>query len=445
MEDRYYQHIEKIYTAAIESVNPYTAVHRVLNVNGNRLDLKTGSGTVSHDLDAYRNIFVVGAGKATAPMAQALEEIFNGRITDGLISVKYGHTLPLKHIRIVEAAHPTPDQNGLAAADSIAKLLEEAGDDDLVISLISGGGSALLPLPAHSLSLDDLRITTGTLLSSGASIHEINAVRKHISRSKGGTLAQSAAPATVISLLISDVVGDNPDVIASGPFVPDTTTYADALAVIEKRGISSRIPASVMEHLTSGSNGHLPETPKKGDACFIKVTNEIIVSNFTALQHAADTAKALGYNTLILSSVMEGDTAQSAMFHTAIAREIVSSENPVARPACILSGGETTVTVTGGGKGGRNTEFALQSALFLEGFSGIYCASIATDGTDGPTDAAGAIVDCQTVRRALAKGLSADSFLSDNDSYTFFDRTGALVRTGPTQTNVMDIHIFLAV
>jgi hydroxypyruvate reductase len=312
-----------------------------------------------------------------------------------------------------------------------------------VISLISGGGSALLVLPPPSISLAEKGDTTGLLLKSGAAIHEVNAVRKHLSLVKGGNLAAAAYPATVLNLMISDVVGDPMDVIASGPFVPDPSSFATALGILDRYTLRDRVPPSVREYIEAGIEGKAAETPKEGNEVFERVTNVIVASNIIALQSAQQEALRLGYNTVVLSSGFEGETRDVAFFHAAVAREARHSGNPVSPPACIISGGETTVTVRGGGLGGRNMEFALQSALFLDGIDGIDVASVGTDGTDGPTDAAGAFADGGTVRRARAKGLDIRVYGENSDSYNFFKALGDLIVTGPTNTNVMDMHIFV--
>ncbi len=441
--DRYYNDITEIYSQAIKSVNPYTAVIKTLSLQNSKLTVAAGTQKAEYDLDQYKNIFVMGAGKAAAPMAKAVEETLGARITKGLICVKYGHTEPLRTIETVEASHPAPDTSGMECADRILNLLQKADKNDLVISLISGGGSALLPLPVESVSLEDKISATNLLLECGASIHEINTVRKHISRSKGGNFARAAYPARVINLLISDVVGDDLDVIASGPFVPDTSTFHDTERILSSYKLTGKMPESIIQHIRNGIDGSVFETPKADDEIFTNVKNHIILSNYTALQEAADAADRLGYNTIILSSFLEGDTKESVGFHTAIVREIIKNGNPVKKPACLLSGGENTVVIKGSGKGGRNTEFAIQSAISIAGISGTYCTSIATDGTDGPTDAAGAIVDSNTVKLAESKGLDIKLYANNNDSYNFFQKLGTLIRTGPTKTNVMDLHIII--
>ncbi|TAL36574.1 MAG: glycerate kinase [Spirochaetes bacterium] len=433
-----------IYRAGIDAVSPHTAVLNGLKLKGNMLIVPHDGGTAAEfNLSQYKNIIVVGGGKGTAPMARAVEDLLGDRISAGCVSLKYGYVEPLRKIEVIEASHPLPDAQGLKAAGTILDLISKAGERDLVISLISGGGSALLPLPAASIPLDDKIAATNLLLRSGANIHEMNAVRKHLSLVKGGNLAKAAYPATVINLMISDVSGDDMDVIASGPFVPDKSTYGDALGVLEKYTLGGQVPASVRAHLDRGAAGEMEETPKPGSPVFGRVTNLIIASNIIALKAGAAVARKLGYNTVILSSVIEGETREVARMHTAIAREALLSGNPVRLPACIISGGEATVTVTGSGLGGRNMEFALQCALLLEGREGILAASIGTDGSDGPTDAAGAWADGTTCARARARGVSVNDYVANNDSYRFFKEIGDLIVTGPTNTNVMDMRIML--
>lgn len=436
--------IKAIYTAAIAAVNPANAVKNHLHRSGNKLTLKSnGQAIKSYNLDNFRNILVIGSGKATAPMAKAVEEILGDYISSGCITVKYGYIEDLSRINIIEASHPVPDRNGIEGAKKIKEILKNAGENDLVISLISGGGSSLLPLPAEPITLDEKRETTNLLLNCGATIHEINSVRKHLSLVKGGNLARLAYPAKVINLMISDVVGDLMDVIASGPFVPDNSTFNTARSILQKYDLMNKTPQSVISRIQSGIEGKIPENPDSRSDVFKNVTNLIIASNIIALQSAGEEAGRTGYNTIILSSLIEGETEDVAFFHSAIAKEVIASSNPVKRPACIISGGETTVTVTGKGLGGRNMEFAIQSALHIDGNENITIAGVGTDGTDGPTDAAGAVADGSTVKRGADLGIDINEYIKNNDSYHFFEKTGDLIKTGPTNTNVMDIRIML--
>ncbi len=433
-----------IFKAALDEADPAQAINRTIIRDGDSIKVFQGRKKIKTiNLNRIERIFVVGGGKATAPMAKALEKILGKKITEGIISVKKGHALDLKYITVKEAAHPVPDQIGLKAADSIKTLLEGAGSKDLVFSLISGGGSALLPLPVASLKLSEIQDVTRLLLGCGADIHEINTVRKHLSQTKGGQLARAAAPATVINLMLSDVVGDNMDTIASGPFVPDRSTFEDMALILAKYKLMKKVPSSVRNHLKKGLTGQVPETPKENDPAFDKVTNLIIGSNYLSLIAAENKAKSLGYKTLLLSSSIEGETQTVAQVHVALAREVKATNHPVKAPACLISGGETTVTHSGQGKGGRNQEFVLAAALELTEMDGVLVFSAGTDGTDGPTDAAGAMADENTCSRAMQLGLSPQKHLMEHNSYPFFKKLTDLVITGPTLTNVMDIHLLL--
>ncbi|RME45045.1 MAG: glycerate kinase [Chloroflexi bacterium] len=421
--------------AALEAVDPAEAIRRhahrdgaILHVNGH-----------TYNLDDYKNVYVIGAGKAGAVMAQAIEEILGDRLSRGTIVVKRGYTAPTRRIIIHEGGHPLPDPAGLVGTRRIAELLTNATDRDLVISLISGGGSALLVMPVDGIQLRDLQALTGQLLASGATINEINAVRKHLSAVKGGQLARMAAPAEVLTLILSDVVGSPLDVIASGPTVPDESTYEMAWNVLNRYDLWAKVPASIREHLDAGRRGKIPETPKPGDPIFERVTNVIIGDNAMAAEAALKKAHDLGYNAMLLSTFIEGEARQVARVFAGIAREIATHGRPVAVPACIIAGGETTVTLQGTGKGGRNMELALAAALAIDGLDNALIAALATDGTDGPTDAAGAIADGTTVARAQAQGLDPRDYLRRSDSYNFFDQLGDLIITGPTNTNVNDL------
>jgi hydroxypyruvate reductase len=443
--ERLRRNAEDIFKAGVRRVDPYDAVRRFLRRDGDRLFLgEAGGEEIPLDLKAFQNVYVVGGGKATAPMARAVEELIGERITQGIVNVKYGFSETLEHIEVVEADHPVPDQNGVQGTRRIMDLLEEAGEKDLVVSLISGGGSALLPHPAGGIRLEEKQAVTRKLLECGASIDEINAVRKHISASKGGQMARASAPATAINLMLSDVVGDRMDVIASGPFVPDESTFDEAWQILIHYKLLESLPESVRDHLDQGRQGKQSETPKAGDAAFARVTNLVIGSNIQALEQAAAQAESLGYRTLILSSMIEGETRDVAKVHAAIAREMLQSKRPVPPPACVISGGETTVTLRGTGRGGRNQEFCLAAALEIAGLpERLVILSGGTDGNDGPTDAAGAVVDPRSVEKGKNAGMEAETFLENNDAYTYFTATGELLMTGPTRTNVMDVRLIL--
>jgi len=434
----------KIFQAGLSAVDPYKAVHNRLVVKNDMLilggELRKGR---EYDLRRFRRVFVLGAGKASVPMAVACEEILQKRISKGVVVTRYGYSGPLKYIMALEAGHPVPDKAGLQAAQKILTLLKGSEADDLIIFLTSGGCSALSPLPVPPITLSEKKRLTNLLLKSGATIKEINAVRKHISMTKGGGLAKQAHPSTVINLILSDVVGDDLDVIGSGPFVPDSSTFQKAWDVLEKYNLKAGLPESIIKHLRAGLEGKVQETSKPGQPCFYKVYNLIIGGNLVALKAAENKANSLGFKTLILSSQIQGEAGELAKFYAAIAKEILRSGHPSSPPLCILAGGEPTVTVRGKGLGGRNTELALSFAIEIQGLNGITFLSGGTDGTDGPTDAAGAIVSGSTYRKALKKGLKPEIYLTHNDSYTLFKETGGLVITGPTKTNVMDIHIML--
>ena len=431
------QHARDIWESALHAANPSTCLHSTIQVSGNVFSVGGKEFTIDGKL------IVIGAGKATARMAQVIEETLGDRITGGLIVTKYGHGLSLSRVQQVEAGHPIPDAMGVRAVHEIRELLRDLKPQDIVLCLISGGGSALWPAPAEGITLEEKQEVTSLLLRAGATIRELNAVRKHLSDVKGGQLARWAAPARVISLIMSDVIGDPIDFIASGPTAPDTTSFSDALAIIQKYGVNA---PSVTERLQNGARGHIPETPKPGDVVFRTVDNVIIANNHLLVNTAARKAEALGFKTMLLGTEVEGESKDIARFFAAIAREIGRSGNPIPPPACILAAGETTVTVRGHGLGGRNQEMALAWAISMASrFSAAPCcfASVATDGTDGPTSAAGGLVDPFTCSRAVEMGLIPLKYLRANDSSNFLRATGDLIVTGPTQTNLMDLQILL--
>jgi hydroxypyruvate reductase len=433
-----------IFAEAVAAVDPSRRLQESVKIEGVRLKVKANEEEEKvFDLNAFKRIFVIGTGKASASMAQAIENILGERVTRGVITTKYGHGLPLERIEVNEAGHPIPDQKGIEGARKIQRLLNDSGPGDLVIFLLSGGGSALLPFPAEGIALEEKQEATQLLLDCGADIREINSIRKHISRIKGGWLAKWAYPSTTLGFILSDVVGDPLDVIASGPTVPDPSTFEDAWKVLEKYDLVNEIAPSIMKHLLLGKEGKSEETPKPGDPAFERVHHILIGSNSIALRAAAKKASSLGFHTLILTSSLVGEAREAAKFHTAMAREVLSTGNPVRKPACIISGGETTVTIRGHGLGGRNQEFALAGALDIAGLEKVVLLSGGTDGTDGPTDAAGAIVDHTTVKRAQSLGLSPEAHLKNNNAYPFFKGLEDLLMTGPTHTNVMDVQVLL--
>jgi glycerate 2-kinase len=435
MESRQRNLLEKIFLAGLRAVDP----ERMVRKHVKRTDRSLEIGGHSYELDGFQHILLVGAGKGTAPMAKALEDLLGDNLNAGCITVKYGHSIPLRKTEIIEAGHPIPDEAGIEGAERILERVRGCSAKDLIICAFSGGGSALLPAPVHPVSLSQKQQTTRLLLECGASIDEINAVRKHLSRIKGGGLAKAAHPAAVVALMLSDVIDDRLDVIASGPTVPDPSTYYGCLQILMKYGLSHDMPGAVRDLLENGAAGRFEETAKPGDPLFAGVHNLIVGNNETALLAAQEQALAAGYNCLILSSRIQGEAREVAKVFAAIGKEIRTSGRPISPPACILAGGETSVTVRGNGKGGRNQELALAAAVALEGCEAITLLSAGTDGTDGPTDAAGAFADGSTCRRARHSGADCTGYLSYNDAYNLFAKTGDLLKTGPTLTNVMDI------
>lgn len=428
-----------IFDAGVAAADPRMAVLRHCRREGSHIII----GSTPYDLDRVERLWVVGAGKATAAMAQAIEELLGDRIHGGLISVKYDHARPLEFIHTVEAGHPLPDANGESAARRIVAMANAADADDLVIVLLSGGGSALWPLPTPPLTLAHKQAVSDLLLRCGATIHQINVVRKRLSAIKGGALARAAFPARVVTLAISDVVGDDPETIASGPTVVDSSTCGDALGILSHYRLLDKIPPVVRDVLETGSRSEsaaklTPDRLDKGRLQYL-----IVADNGAALAAARREAACRGYATRLLSSHIQGFAETVAQNHAAKALEILGSGNPIPPPACLLSGGETTVTLRGDGRGGRNQQFALAAASTIADRPYIVLLSAGTDGTDGPTDAAGALVDHTTQRRARAAGLDIARSLARNDAYPFFKRLGDLIKTGPTGTNVMDLHVVL--
>ncbi|HLB25879.1 MAG TPA: glycerate kinase [Nitrospirota bacterium] len=429
--------LSQIYRAAVAAADPYISVRQNLSIEPGTLS----SGGAHYSLPDTNNIYVIGAGKAAYGMAKAVEDVLKGLINEGAVVTKDGHGGPLARIRLYEASHPVPDGRGVLAASRIMDIATGAGEDDLVLCLLSGGASALMALPAEGLALKDKQAVTRLLLASGADIGEINCVRKHLSGIKGGRLAEAAYPARVSTLIISDVIGDDIGTIASGPTAPDETTFYQASDILLMRGVYDRLPRPVADYLEKGRSGLIPETPKPGEETFAMVDNVIIASNRTALGKAKEVAEYLGYSSLIFESPVQGEAREAAARLAREARKY--REGGGLLPACLIVGGETTVTIKGGGMGGRNQEMALAFAAELQGYDGIAALFAGTDGTDGPTDAAGAFADGRTVGLAHEAGLIASDLLADNDSYHFFEQTGDLFSPGPTGTNVMDIGIIL--
>ncbi|MBI3025293.1 MAG: glycerate kinase [Candidatus Tectomicrobia bacterium] len=432
-----------IFEAGLAAVRADEAVRRALRVEVTARGEVLACGRSRLPLRPGGRIIVVGAGKASARMARAAEGVLGRRIAGGCVVTSYGSAVLCRRVEIREAGHPAPDAAGAEAARRVGRWVDEAGRDDLVLCLISGGGSSLLPAPAEGLTLQDKRKVTAALLRRGAPIEALNCVRKHLSALKGGQLARRAAPARVLVLLISDVVGDPLDVIASGPACGDPTTFADARACLERYGAWRSAPARVRWRIEAGMAGRLPETPSPADLPTARVRHELLATNDLALRAAAKRARALGYRPLILTRRLQGEAREAGAFLAALAGEIRADGRPLRPPACLLLGGETTVTVRGRGLGGRCQELALSFAIHAGEGTNACLLAAGTDGRDGPTPAAGAFGDGLVIQKANALKIDPRIYLSNNDAFRFFRRTGALFRTGPTGTNLMDLMVLL--
>ena len=433
-----------IFSAALERVDPLPMLERVMQLEGDRLHIATATETREFDLRCFDRIIAFGAGKASARMALGLEGLLGDRLSGGVVAVKTGHVESLSRLRLLEASHPVPDATSQVAANALLALGQGADDRTLFIGLTSGGGSALLCAPLAGLSLEDKRETTRLLLGCGASIRELNCVRRHLSAIKGGRLAAALAPSTVVNLLLSDVIGDELSAIASGITAPDPTSYADAIAILGRFNLMARVPEAVRQLLATRL---IPETPKPGAPLFRRTHNLIIGNNHQAILAAQAKAQELGYTTQVLSARLEGEAREAGRFLMATAAEVRDRQPPLKAPACLLCGGETTVTLRGTGKGGRNQELALAALAHCEQephrMRGITLLSAGTDGNDGPTDAAGAFACAELLAKAQARGLSAKAYLASNDSYPFFEQLDGHLKTGPTNTNVCDLQILL--
>lgn len=415
--------------AGIEAADPERAVGEVVALDGDRLTV----GEASYDLDRYGEVVVLGGGNAGGRMASAIEGVLGERIGRGAVVTDAPEETG--RIEVLPGDHPVPSERGVDSTRAMLELADEAGEDTLAIVLISGGGSALMPAPADGVSLEALQDVTEALLASGAEIDEINAVRKHCSAFKGGGLARRAAPATVVSLIVSDVIGNDLSTIASGPTAPDATTFADARTILDRYGIDP--PAEIENRLDRGERGEVEETPGEGDPVFDRVRNHVIADGFTALEAVRDLARERGYEPLVLSSSVRGEAREAAKTHVAIAEEVRATGNPIEAPAVICSGGETTVTIRGDGTGGPNQEFALSAALELDAHTTLACVD--TDGIDGASDVAGALVDDRTVSDPEA----ARAALAENDAYPYLAERDALIETGATGTNVNDLRVLV--
>lgn len=445
MSSPHRDHISSIFSESLKAADPALAVRSYLSRTDSRLTQRTGTNSaLDVNLDGVNAVYVVGCGKAGVPMAVAAHELIGDRVREGIVTVKYGHTDhgTIERIRIDEAGHPEPDEAGRRSCADALALMDRAGAHDLVLALLSGGGSSLWPQPAEPVTLEEKTLVNQVLLASGASIHEMNAVRKHLSKVKGGFAACRCVPAQVMVFAVSDVVGDNLDVIASGPFAPDLSTFADAQHVLDKYGVAGQLPQSALVRLQQGFNRRVGETPRPGDPCFARVTQTVIASNELAVKAAADMARSLGYDVHVFGQALCGEARDAASLLVKKVTEIKGRAG--GHPACLVAGGETTVSLgTSPGKGGRNQELALSAALLMVDMQGVTLASLGTDGTDGPTDAAGGVVDSATVAKAAKAGFDPVNECSNHNAYPVLDACGDLVKTGPTGTNVMDIQVVL--
>jgi len=430
--------LKKLIVRGLAAVDARTAVGRAISRNGEELVI----GRRRYDLRRYERVVVVGAGKATASMARAVEQRLGSWLQGGFVVVKYGHVVPTRRIVVAEAGHPVPDRSGQRAAARLCALAAELGRRDLLIVLLSGGASSLLPAPVAGVTLADKQRTTQELLRCGASIREINTVRKHLSRIKGGRLAE-LTEATVVTLILSDVLGDDLSAIASGPTAPDPTTYQDAVAILKRDRIWQAIPQRVRQHLDRGCQGLASETPKPGSSLFRRVQHHIVGNNAAAVTAVTRAARAAGLRTLVHTPAITGEAREAGRWFGALARNIVREGKPLQRPCCVVAGGETTVTVTGKGTGGRAQEFAAAAALEIAGLAKVWVVAIGTDGTDGPTDAAGAVIDGNTVARAQRLSGDLEGALKRHNTYPALKRLHQLIITGPTGTNVNDIYLLL--
>ncbi|MEP6933252.1 MAG: glycerate kinase, partial [Nitrospirota bacterium] len=430
--------LRKLIVRGLDAVDARKAIGQAISRNGEELVI----GRRRYDLRRYERVVVLGAGKATASMAQAVEQRLGSRLHGGFVVVKHGHVAPTRRIVVAEAGHPVPDRSGQQAAARLCAMVEELGRRDLLIVLLSGGASSLLPAPVSVITLADKQRTTQELLRCGASIREINTVRKHLSRIKGGRLAE-LTKATVATLILSDVLGDDLSAIASGPTAPDPTTYQDAVAILKCYRIWRAVPQRVRRHLEFGCQGLVSETPKPGSSLFRRVHHHIVGSNAAAIKAVVHAAREAGLRTLVQRPTLTGEAQDEGKRFGLLAKNIVQAGKPLQRPCCVVAGGETTVTVTGTGAGGRAQEFAAAAALKIAGLAKVWVVAIGTDGTDGPTDAAGAVVDGHTVARAQRLSVDLKGALKRHNTYPALKRLNQLIVTGPTGTNVNDLYLLL--
>jgi len=429
---------EHIFIAGIRGVLPDKLVNSQMSLHDSVLRIAGND----FSLNEIANIYVIGAGKASAAMAHYVENILVDRITDGQITVKYGHACKLKKIRVTEAGHPLPDSNGFKATREIIRIAQSASENDLVIGLFSGGGSALLTDVPEGLLPEEVVLINNLLIRSGASIHEINTIRKHLSNVKGGQLARAIWPARSVNIILSDVIGNQLDIIASGPTVPDTSTFSEALKILEDYQLMNDITDGIINYLSEGAAGNKPETPKPDDPLFSRTINVLAGTNLTALEAARKKAIDLGFTPFIINDSLQGDVAEISQYLVDTALYYMDN-NEIEKPVCLLFGGETTLKVTGNGLGGRNQHLALIIAMKLQNIQGITVLAAGTDGSDGPTEATGAVIDSDTMHLALSLNADPERFLNEFDSFHFFKKTGGHIITGPTMTNVMDMIVII--
>ena len=441
--------LENIYRAAVREVDPAGLIASRVRKEGSKLVLRGQGADWTEDISRYRQVMALGIGKASARMAFAMGSLLEDELASGFVITKYGHGLNLPKIKVLEAGHPIPDENSLEGARILAGMARAADEHSIIINLVSGGGSALCCLPADGISLEHKQKTTQALLASGAGIDEVNCIRKHLSKVKGGGLARMAIPARLINLILSDVIGDRIDTIASGITAPDPTTFEDALSIILRYGLDDRLPRAVIEHLARGARGETAETPKEDDPAFRNNINLILGNNTLACAAAQSAAKKMGYDAHILSTTLAGEASEAGKYFAQLAGAMRERKSPTAKPAVMIAGGETTVTLRGAGKGGRNQEMALAFTLelhrILPDSSDVFFLSAGTDGSDGPTDAAGALVTPALTAKMKAVSAEAALRLQNNDSYSFFQHQGGLFVTGPTYTNVCDIQVLAVI
>jgi len=441
--------LANIYRDAVREVDPAGLIESRVKKDGRTLTISGQGERISEDLSSYRQVIVLGIGKASARMASAMENILGDELSKGFVITKYGHGLHLKKIQVMEAGHPVPDENSVAGARALAAIAGTADEHTLIINLISGGGSALFCLPADGISNEDKKETTKVLLASGAAIDEMNCIRKHLSKVKGGRFAEIAYPARLINLILSDVMGDKVDAIASGISTPDPTTFNDALSILRKYGIEDRLPRTVRDRLHRGAQGGIPETPKKDCPAFDNTVNIILGNNALACAAADRTARRLGYHARTISTTLTGEASRVGTDFASMAKAIAAGRPGWTKPAAAIAGGETTVTIRGKGKGGRCQEMTLAFAVELHrlcpGSRNIFFLAAGTDGSDGPTDAAGAMVTPELMEKMNRISDQAAAHLAQNDAYPFFEKTGHLFMTGPTYTNVCDIQVLIVV